>query len=139
MAQLRFRFARNDNRTADERRKALAFGKMGEEMAARYLEDQGYIIVERNYRKGHLEIDLIALDGDEIVVVEVKTRSHDIILDPEDAVGHKKRLALIRLANQYARSHGRTENIRLDIVAIVSNADDTEIKHIKNAFNVMRF
>lgn len=139
MAQLRFRFARNDNRTADERRKALAFGKMGEEMAARYLEDQGYIIVERNYRKGHLEIDLIALDGDEIVVVEVKTRSHDIILDPEDAVGHKKRLALIRLANQYARSHGRTENIRLDIVAIVSNADGTEIKHIKNAFNVMRF
>lgn len=139
MAQLRFRFARNDNRTADERRKALAFGKMGEEMAARYLEDQGYIIVERNYRKGHLEIDLIALDGDEIVVVEVKTRSHDIILDPEDAVGHKKRLSLIRLANQYARSHGRTENIRLDIVAIVSNADGTEIKHIKNAFNVMRF
>ena len=139
MAQLRFRFARNDNRTADERRKALAFGKMGEEMAARYLEDQGYIIVERNYRKGHLEIDLIALDEDEIVVVEVKTRSHDVILDPEDAVGHKKRLALIRLANQYARSHGRTENIRLDIVAIVSNADNTEIKHIKNAFNVMRF
>ena len=139
MAQLRFRFARNDNRTADERRKALAFGKMGEEMAARYLEDQGYLIVERNYRKGHLEIDLLALDGDEIVVVEVKTRSHDIILDPEDAVGHKKRLALIRLANQYARSHGRTENIRLDIVAIVSNADDTEIKPIKNAFNVMRF
>lgn len=139
MAQLRFRFARNDNRTADERRKALAFGKMGEEIAARYLEDQGYIIVERNYRKGHLEIDLIALDEDEIVVVEVKTRSHDVILDPEDAVGHKKRLALIRLANQYARSHGRTENIRLDIVAIVSNADDTEIKHIKNAFNVMRF
>lgn len=139
MAQLRFRFARNDNRTADERRKALAFGKMGEEIAARYLEDQGYIIVERNYRKGHLEIDLIALDEDEIVVVEVKTRSHDVILDPEDAVGHKKRLALIRLANQYARSHGRTENIRLDIVAIVSNADNTEIKHIKNAFNVMRF
>ena len=139
MAQLRFRFARNDNRTADERRKALAFGKMGEEIAARYLEDQGYIIVERNYRKGHLEIDLIALDEDEIVVVEVKTRSHDVILDPEDAVGHKKRLSLIRLANQYARSHGRTENIRLDIVAIVSNADDTEIKHIKNAFNVMRF
>ena len=139
MAQLRFRFARNDNRTADERRKALAFGKMGEEIAARYLEDQGYIIVERNYRKGHLEIDLIALDEDEIVVVEVKTRSHDVILDPEDAVGHKKRLSLIRLANQYARSHGRTENIRLDIVAIVSNADGTEIKHIKNAFNVMRF
>lgn len=139
MAQVRFRFARNDSRTADNRREALAFGKRGEEMAARYLEDKGYIIIERNYRKGHLEIDLIALDGDELVVVEVKTRSGDVVAEPEEAIGHKKRLSLIRLANQYARSLGRTENIRLDVVAIISNENGTEFNHIKNAFNVMRF
>ena len=139
MAQVKFRFARNDSRTADSRRDALAFGKRGEEMAARYLESQGYIIIEHNYRKGHLEIDLIALDGDELVVVEVKTRSGDTVAEPEESVVHKKRLSLIRLANQYARSHGRTESIRLDVVAIVSNDNGTEFNHIKNAFNVMRF
>lgn len=139
MALVKFQFARNDNRTPEQRHEALEFGKMGEQMAARYLEDQGYTILEHNYRRGRLEIDLIALDRDELVVVEVKTRAYDTILQPEDAVGHKKRLAMIRLANEYVKSHGRTENVRLDVVAIVKNDHGADIKHIKNAFNIMNF
>ena len=139
MALLKFHTQRTDNRTPEERREALEFGKIGEQMAAKYLTDKGYIILEHNYRRGHLEIDLIALDGDNLVIVEVKSRAYDTVLQPEDAVVHKKRLALIRLANEYVKMHGRKENVRFDIVSIVSNANGTEIKHLKNAYNVMCF
>lgn len=139
MAQLKFPVHRENKRTQGERRDALEFGKLGEQMAERYLADLGYTILEHGYRNGHLEIDLIALDNDELVVVEVKTRTSDTILQPEDAVGHRKRAAMIRLANQYAKSRGRTENIRLDVVAIVKNDHGTDIKHIKNAFNIMSY
>lgn len=139
MAQLKFYRVVENKRTPEERREALEFGKLGEQMAAKYLEDQGYSILEHNYRKGHLELDLIALDGDELVIVEVKTRSYDTILRPEDAVDHQKRLAMIRLGNQYVKSHGRTENVRLDVIAIVKNGHSADVKHIKNAFNIMHF
>ena len=139
MALLKFHTQRTDNRTPEERREALEFGKMGEQMTARYLTDKGYIILEHNYRRGHLEIDLIALDGDELVIVEVKSRSYDTVLRPEEAVVHKKRLSLIRLANEYVKTHNRKENVRFDVVSIVSNANGTEIKHLKNAYNVMSF
>lgn len=139
MALLKFHTQRINNRTPEERREALEFGKMGEQLAARYLTNIGYIILEHNYRRGHLEIDLIALDGDELVIVEVKSRAYDNLLQPEAAVDHKKRLALIRLANEYVKTHKRKENVWFDIVSIVTNANGTEKKHLKNAYNVMCF
>ena len=104
-----------------------------------FMTDKGYVILEHNYRRGHLEIDLIALDGDELVIVEVKSRAYDNVLRPEKAVDHKKRLSLIRLANEYVKNHNRRENVRFDIVSIVSNTNGTEIRHLKNAYNVMSF
>ena len=139
MALLKFPTHHESSRTQDERRESLEFGKMGEQMAAKYLTDQDYIILEHNYRRGHLEIDLIALDKDELVVVEVKSRAYDTILQPEDAVNHKKRLALIQLANEYVKTHNRKENVRFDIVSIISNDRGSEIKHLKNAYNVLSF
>jgi putative endonuclease len=139
MALLKFHVQRENNRTPEERREALEFGKIGEQMAAKYLTDKGYIILEHNYRRGHLEIDLIALDEDELVIVEVKSRAYDNILQPEDAVDHKKRQALIRLANEYVKTHNRKENVRFDIVTVVSKEGGAEIKHLKNAYNVMSF
>lgn len=139
MALLKFHTQRNDNRTPEERREALEFGKIGEQMTAKHLTDKGYIILEHNYRRGHLEIDLIALDGDELVIVEVKSRAYDNILQPEAAVDHKKRQALIRLANEYVKSHNRKENVRFDIITVVSKEGGAEIKHLKNAYNVMSF
>ena len=139
MALLKFHTTKVSNRTPEDRRTSLEFGKMGEQLAATYLTDKGYTIIEHNYRRGHLEIDLIAQDGDELVIVEVKSRAYYTILQPEDAVDHKKRLALIRLANEYVKTHNRNENVRFDIISIVSNANGTEIKHLKNAYNVMSF
>lgn len=139
MTLLKFHVHRENKRTPEDRRTALELGKMGEQMAVMYLTDKGYTIIEHNYRQGHLEIDLIALDGDELVIVEVKSRAYDTILQPEDAVDHKKRLALIRLANEYVKTHNRKENVRFDIISIVSKEGGADIKHLKNAYNVMSF
>lgn len=139
MALVKFQFAKPKERSVESRRDALEFGKFGEQMATRYLEDKGYTILDRNYRRGHLEIDLIAQDKGELVIVEVKTRADNTHFQPEDAVDHRKRQALIRLANEYVKTHNRTENVRFDIVTIVSNAHGADIKHIKNAYNAMSF
>ena len=112
-------------------------GVLGEEVAARYLTDKGYVIVEKNYRKGKYEIDLIAYKDGELVVVEVKTRSAANVILPEEAVDHRKRKALIRIANEYVQSHNRSEAVRFDIVSIVKSGSNTEVRHLENAFNIM--
>ncbi len=139
MALLSFHTNRNDARTPENRRESLEFGQTGEQMAAKYLTDKGYVVVEHNYRRGRLEIDLIALDGDELVIVEVKSRAYDTVLRPEEAVDHRKRLALIRLANEYVKTHNRKESVRFDIISIVKNGQGVEITHLKNAYNAMSF
>ena len=139
MAQVKFRFAPTKERTVESRQEAKEFGVTGEQMAARYLEDQGYAILEHNYYNHHKEVDLIAIDQGELVFVEVKTRSTDYFMQPEEAVNHRKRQNLIRVANQYIRCHKRHETARFDVIAIVKNDEETRIKHIKNAFNVMNY
>lgn len=150
MAFLKVPLPHENNPSPEQRREALELGKLGEQMATKYLEDLGYTILEHNYRKGHLEIDIIALDPhpqivsgteaeNELVIVEVKTRTDDAILSPEDAVVHKKRLNMIRLGNQYVQKNGRTENIRFDVISIVKKDHEVNLKHIKDAFNVMQF
>lgn len=123
----------------ESRQEAKEFGVLGEQMATRYLEDQGYVILDRNYRKGHKEVDIIALDHGEIAVVEVKTRATDTFLAPEQAVDHRKRQNIIRVADNYVRRNHRSEPIRYDIITIVGSGTDAHIRHIKNAFNVMNF
>lgn len=123
----------------ESRQEAKEFGVLGEQMATRYLEDQGYVILDRNYRKGHKEVDIIALDHGEIAVVEVKTRATDTFLAPEQAIDHRKRQNIIRVADNYVRRNHRSEPIRYDIITIVGSGTDAQIRHIKNAFNVMNF
>ena len=138
MANVKFFYAQK-KRSLESRQEAKEFGATGEQIAARYLVDQGYVILEHNYYNRHKEVDIIALDQGELVFVEVKTRSTDYFMQPEEAVNHQKRQNLIRVANQYIRYHKRTEPARFDIIAIVKNDKETHIKHIKNAFNVFNY
>ena len=139
MALVKFPVRHENKRTLEERQKTNEFGAMGEQMATRYLEDKGYVILDRNYRNGHKEVDIIALDNDELAIVEVKTRSGDALFAPEQAVDRQKRQNLIRVANNYVRNHHRSEPVRFDIIAIISNGEGSQIKHIKNAFSAMQF
>ena len=123
----------------ESRQEAKELGATGEQMAMRYLVDKGYVILEHNYYNRHKEADIIALDRDKIVFIEVKTRTSDYFMQPEEAVNHQKRKNIMRVANQYVRYHKRTEPIRFDILAIIKNAHETRINHIENAFNIFNY
>ena len=82
-------------------------GKKGEEIAAQYLSEKGYEILERNWRNRHKEIDIIAKDGNELVIVEVKTRQNDEHGEPDLAVTLPKQTRLIYAANAYMDARAR--------------------------------
>lgn len=139
MAYIKVRLSTPKPRSLESRQEAKEFGVTGEQMAARYLEDQGYVILDRNYRRGHKEVDIIALDHGELAVIEVKTRTKEDYFTAEQAVDHRKRQNIIRVANNYVRRYHRTEPLRFDIIAIVGTGANAEIRHTKNAFNVFNY
>lgn len=110
-------------------------GKWGEELAADFLRKNGYQIMERNWRFGHRDLDIIARspEGNEVVFVEVKTRSGDIITKPEDAVDVRKIRSIGYCANAFVKQFNIADLLRFDIVG--RNKDEAEIEHVKDAFN----
>jgi putative endonuclease len=95
-----------------------SIGRQEEDRAARFLMDNGYTIVTRRYTGRHGELDLVALDGDLLVFVEVKSRTSDLAR-PEEAVGDRKRKALYLVGQQYLFDVGEPEReVRYDLIAI---------------------
>ncbi|GAA1469581.1 YraN family protein [Microbacterium thalassium] len=97
-------------------------GRAGEERAARHLTEQGYAILDRNWRCPGGEIDLVAASGADLVIVEVKTRSGEAFGHPFAAVGAAKQRRLWRLAAAWAAAHpehARGRMLRLDVIGIV--------------------
>lgn len=109
-------------------------GKIGEETAAFYLEEKGYAIRERNWRKGHLELDIVAQQDAELVFVEVKTRATADFQEPQEAVDRKKIRRIVLAANAYIRQNDISLPIRFDIVTVVGDAGKFRIEHIEDAF-----
>ena len=110
-------------------------GKLGEEIAVNYLIGKGYEILERNWRNRHKEIDIIAKDGEELVIVEVKTRQSDDYGEPFIAVSRQKQTRLIYAANAYIFQCNLDCNTRFDIISIVYNdGSNPSIEHIEDAF-----
>lgn len=109
-------------------------GKEGEEMAARFLMEKGYEIIERNYRHKRLEIDLIAKKDNWLIFVEVKLRSSDAYGYPEDFVDYKKAKNIVDGAEQYTYDKNWQGNVRYDIISIRLLRDKTEIVQIEDAF-----
>ena len=100
----------------------LAAGRRGEDLAHRFLRKQGYVIVARNYRlaSGEAEADLIAREGEDLVIVEVKTRATAEFGPPERAVSPEKQRHLIRVAREYARKADIAwEHVRFDVVSVI--------------------
>ncbi len=108
-------------------------GKRGEDIATTYLTNLGYAIVEKNYRYGRMEIDIIAKTEDKLIFVEVKTRSNRKYGYPEMAVGSSKMDAIFQGAEIYMESIGWDGFIRFDIIAIVLE-EPIDIVHFKDAF-----
>jgi len=115
---------------------AHAWGKRGEDLAHRYLQDHGLIIIARNYRNrgGSAEVDLIAREGDAVVFVEVKSRATDEFGSPESAVDQEKRRHIVRGASDYLFRAGiDPARARFDIVSVLFGKTQ-RIEHIRDAF-----
>lgn len=113
-------------------------GKWGEDEAALYYEDRGYEILERDWKVGKRDIDLIALteSKDTLVFVEVKTRQNNELQEPEEAVDVKKMRNLAIAANAYVKLHGLDMNVRFDIISVIGKCSCVEsIECFEDAFN----
>ena len=113
-------------------------GKAGEDFAASYLEHAGYGIIERDWRQGSRDIDIVARteDGTTVVFVEVKTRSSDAMVRPEDAVDARKIRNLGRAADAYVKERAIWDELRFDLINIVGTAPENfKLEHIIDAFN----
>ncbi len=115
-------------------------GQRGEAITARYLRSIGYVIVAKGDRGLLGEIDLIAVDGQTVVFVEVKTRTSHDAGHPAEAVDADKQRRLTRLALSYLKRHDLLEcAARFDVVAVTwpKNARRPKIEHFKNAFSAV--
>ena len=114
--------------------KHLETGKKGEIAATLRLQKEGYEILERNWRHGRAEVDIIAMHEEILVFVEVKTRRSDFTA-PEISVGTHKQKLLTRAARAYALAIDHNWEIRFDVCAIhYVNDNDIRIRHLKDAF-----
>ncbi len=110
-------------------------GAFGEDQAAFFLENDGYEILAKNYRHQKGEIDLIAFKKPFVCFIEVKMRSSNLWGDPESAIDEKKEKLLVATANAYLESHDIDEMARFDVISIVGDEKNYELKHIKDAIH----
>lgn len=97
------------------------FGVEGERIAASYLERRGWRILGRNVQIGRGELDITAMDGDELVIVEVRARRVGVLLPAEMSVGPQKLRILIRTARKYVQKISYEGNWRIDVVALTED------------------
>ncbi len=110
-------------------------GRDGEEATARFLEEQGYVILERNCRLSGGEIDIIARDGDCLVVVEVKTRRGGQFGSPFEAVDARKQRRLAAAALEYMADRKLDMPLRFDVVAVFAEKNTFRVELLRNAFD----
>jgi putative endonuclease len=111
-------------------------GDLGERAAEKYLRGAGMGIIARGFRFRGGEIDLIARDGDELVFVEVKTRSSDDFGNPVESVTRGKRRKLIQAASFYLQSRGIPQHpCRFDVISIrLLSGGASRLEHLQDAF-----
>ena len=111
----------------------ISVGTWGEELAATYLREKGYVILDRDWHSSHRDIDIIAQKDEWLVFVEVKTRSSDEIISPIQAVNWKKQRNLIRSINHYLHYRKVDQPWRFDVISIVgSPGKEPRIDHIED-------
>jgi putative endonuclease len=109
-------------------------GRFGEELAADHLQAQGLTLLDRNWRCDVGEVDIVARDGDTLVICEVKTRSSRRFGSPLEAITPEKAARLRRLAACWVRAHDvRPFAIRIDLVGIVLAGGEPQIEHVRGA------
>ena len=113
------------------------FGELGERIAERWLKRQGWRIVQRRFRSGHRDIDLVVEREGTVAFVEVKARRGLAFGDPVEAVNWSKQKELVRSASVWIDRHGRpAESYRFDVVGVLVEGDRVRVRHVPNAFSL---
>lgn len=113
---------------------AQIMGKEAEEQARAYLNANGVKILDCNWRYKKYEIDIIGIDGDFLVIYEVKARSTDAFGEPELSVTRKKQSFLVATAAKYIEEKELDLEVRFDILALLAINNNYTVKHLKSAF-----
>ncbi|MGE8527288.1 YraN family protein [Chryseobacterium rhizosphaerae] len=114
------------------------FGKIAEDLAADYLRKEGYTILARNFRFQKAEIDIIAEKEDVIIIVEVKARSTDAFILPQEAVTKTKMKSIVSVANHYLEETDKKNEVRFDIISVLPDEKrKLSIDHIIDAFQAL--
>ena len=108
--------------------------KLGEEKACEYLKKHGFKIIERNFRKGYGEIDIVATHENTLVFIEVKTRTSNSFGSPLESITYWKLKSLIKTAQYYKMTHSNLpDSLRIDAISVALFENQTEkIEHVKN-------
>ena len=109
-------------------------GREGESEARAYLVKHGYNVLHTNWHWHHYELDIVATKDEELIVVEVKTRSEDYLLSPEEAVDNKKIRRIVAAADAYVRYFNLELPVRFDIITLIKGKEGFQIEHIDGAF-----
>ncbi len=112
-------------------------GELGERIAERWLRRRGWRVVQRRFRSGHRDIDLVVEQDGVVAFVEVKARRGAEFGGPVAAVNWRKQRELGRSARVWVDRHGRAEEAyRFDVIGILVTGDRVRIRHVPNAFTL---
>lgn len=112
-------------------------GRQGEDAAVVFLEQLGGTILERNWRSGHLEVDIICILEDFLVFVEVKARAKNSMIRPDEALTSAKKAKLVRAAQSYLTEHDAWRfPCRFDLVCVRCDCETCEVEHFPHAFEL---
>lgn len=115
-----------------------ALGEVGERIAERWLRRQGWRIVQRRFRNGRRDIDLVAEREGTVAFVEVKARRGEHFGGPVGAVNWRKQRELTRSAHVWIDRHGRAhESYRFDVIGVLVSGERVRVRHVENAFAVL--
>lgn len=111
------------------------FGNLAENLAAEFLTAKNYKVLARNFRYQRAEIDIIAEFENVIIIVEVKARSYDTLIEPQEAVTKKKIKSIVLCTDYFLSENKIDKEVRFDIITVLPDVTGKlQITHIENAF-----
>lgn len=110
------------------------FGKLGEQKAVDFLLEKDYEILLRNYRYLKAEVDIIAKKEEELIIIEVKSRTSGFFEDISDTITPKKIRLLTMAADHYIQENDLEVEVRFDIITVIRKGERFEVEHLENAF-----
>ena len=111
-----------------------ALGQLGEDLACAWLEQNGHTVLARNWRSGHLEIDIISKAADGLHFAEVKSRTAPVSADPEENVGPAKQKRITAAALRFLNGLGEDLEVSFDVISVVFDGGTADIEYYPGAW-----